>query len=176
MAILVRHEQSIHWRGADLARLNSRAAAVTGQIISVPGVLACLVYDNSGERLGASLNDEYDLEEWRNAGTILAQLLAAAGTAGAGVREMEFRSAGRALYVRSLGNAFCAALCTIDVNWAMLRMSVNVAASPFESDGDLQRALMLAAPSLAETLTERLLSDAELRWVWKIIQSRGIGA
>lgn len=172
MPILVRQGQSYDWRGADLARLNSRAAALTGQILLVPGVLASIVYDNNGERLGASLNDEYNLDEWRNAGLVLAQMLAASEIAAAGMREMELHSAGRDLYVRSLGNAFCATLCRIDVNWAMLRMTVNVAASPFETDGELQRALMLAAPSLTETLTERRLSDEELPLVWRIVQAR----
>ncbi len=175
MPILIRHEQSNTWRGAELARLNSRTAAATGQIASVPGVLACIVYDNSGERLGASLNDKYNLDEWKTAGSVLAQMLAAAGTAGAGVREMELRSAGRSLYVRTFGNAFCVTLCRVDVNWSMLRMTVNVAASPFESDRELQRALMLAAPSLSETLTERLLGDAELRLVWRIVRSQTAG-
>jgi hypothetical protein len=171
MPILIRQEQSIYWRGADLARLNSRAATLMGQILLVPGVLATIVYDNNGERLGAYLNEEFVVEEWQKAGLVLAQMLAVVGAGGAGAREMELRSAGRCLYVRSLGNAFSATLCRIDVNWAMLRMTVNVAASSFESDGELQGTLMLAAPSLAETLNERLLSDDELRWVWRIVQA-----
>jgi hypothetical protein len=56
-------------------------------------------------------------------------------------RETEIRFQRGIIFVRDLGNAFLGLTCGANVSWPILRMTLNVAASPFEKDQALQKLL-----------------------------------
>ncbi len=171
MPILLELEPLVKLPGVSLARFNSRADAFLKQIQSTPGVVGSFIYANNGRRLRGYADETMDLERWGGVGMKLAQMLGALETCGFAARDLELTCEQSSVYVRNLGGAFGVVVCKPSVNWATVRMTINVAAIAFENDKDLQSKLTSAAPSAQETLTERDLSRKELALFWKILSS-----
>jgi hypothetical protein len=146
-------------------------ADLLAQCHTTAGVIGSFVFDNYGMRLGAYVDEGIGAEETHRVGLNLAQMLAALETLKFTAKEMQINFSRHSLYVRALGNAFGVILCNQNVNWSLLRMTVNVAAKPFETDRDLQRNLQLSSPSVKETLTPSLLKDEELQLIRRMLWS-----
>lgn len=157
--------------GRALSQLNNRADALLTRLNAIPGVVGTFVCDNYGIRLRGYVDESIHPDDWVGFGKKIANMLGALDTYGIKARDLELSFSCYDLHVRNLGNAFATIVCRRDVDWAILRMTTNVAASPIENDKGLQGELMVAAPSTRETLTERQLSANELRMIVKILSN-----
>ena len=156
MATIITQEGNLAWSGVRLALLKKRCQAMFEELARVGGVQGACVCDNHGAVLGMLLAGAGDRRTFERIGLALSQCFGALQTRSAG-RDLELVFERRAVVARDLGNAALAVVCGADANLPMLRMTLNVAANPFESDAELQRGLQQAAPSRANTLSgERL--------------------
>jgi predicted regulator of Ras-like GTPase activity (Roadblock/LC7/MglB family) len=112
----------------------------------MPGVRAACVFDNQGALLAASSNENLPQNFLTHLGGEISRLLWLLEGKSETPKETELRFDKGDLYIRDLGNAFQVILCLPQVNWSLLRITVNVAAAPFEKDAELQKSLGLAAP------------------------------
>lgn len=156
MATVLKQELSSTWSGVRLINLNERCGQLLHEIEHVPGVQTACVHDNRGKVLGALVNADLDKGTYNRVGTEIAQCFAAF-QARTGCRDLEFRFEKKLIYARDLGNAFLTVYCSPDASLSMLRMTVNVAAAPFEADPDLQKSLKQAAESKKDTLAPNYL-------------------
>lgn len=139
MATLVPQEFNAEWGGALLALLNRRAETLLREMDKVPGVQSAFVCDSRGNALVLWYNVPITRETASRVGGCIANLWSA--FAGHTFEELELRFDDRGVYARTLGNAFLVVVCMHTVNRALLRMTCNVAAAPFQADKDLQRNL-----------------------------------
>ncbi len=181
MANLIAQEISSVWSGARLKLLNEQMAALLNQIHPIAGVREAVLYNNHGWMLGAVVADppadrqsrdlqrdpagprgaapsgaEDTLEKARynQAGQYLAQVFAAFEQGKGRPKEIEMRFTRKELLARDLGNAFVAIGCAPEVDWAMLRLTLNVAAARFEKDTALQENLRQVAASRLDVLAD----------------------
>lgn len=167
MPFVIVQEANKVWSGAPLARLNQQTGALLKHVEDTPGVSGAFVCDNHGALLAARLDATMEQEtraSLEQAGRWLAQILAAAELRGGRVKELELRYQQAGFLVRDLGNAFEVIKCITTVNWALLRMALNVSAVPFEKDAELQKSLSKIAPARTDTLQDEPDPDAQ-RWI-----------
>lgn len=164
MPIVITQEANKVWSGPALTRLNQETGALLKQIEENPGVSVAFVFDNHGSLLAARCKSTPERHALEQAGRYLAQILAAVESRGGKVRELELHFDNADLMVRDLGNAFEVVECVPTVNWALLRMALNVSAPPFEKDAELQRSLARIAPTRAVTLFDEQDPEAQ-RWI-----------
>lgn len=150
MATLTLQDLSSAWSGARLKRLNEQTAALLNQIHSIAGVQEAVVYNNHGWMLGAIAEERLERALYNQAGQYLAQVFAAFERRGH-PKDIEVHFKRKALLARDLGQAFVAIGCAPGVDWAMLRLAVNVAAAGFERDNALQESLRQVASSRLDT-------------------------
>lgn len=156
MANIVTQEVTLAWSGVRLALLNERCQALFEELTRVAGVQGACVCDNHGGVLGLLLAGAGDRRMFEGIGLALNQCFGALNARSA-FRDIEVVFEGKTLVARDLGNATLAVVCGADANLPLLRMTLNVAANPFEGDAELQRGLQQAALSRANTLKgERL--------------------
>ncbi len=167
MPTIIAQEPNKVWNGPALARLNQQTSALLTQIEGNPGVSGVFVCDNHGSLLAARITRTTERSKLDLAGRCLAQILAAVETRSGRVKEVELRYDAAGILVRDLGNAFEAVECAPTVNWALLRMALNVSAPPFEKDGELQKSLARIAPTRADTLEAEPDQDAR-RWIRRL--------
>lgn len=136
MATLVPQEFTPEWSGALLVTLNKRAEALLREMDKVPGVQSAFVCDTRGTALVLWYNVPITRETASRIGGCVANLWNA--FSGHTFEEIELRFDDRWVYARTLGNAFLVVVCTREVNRALLRMTCNVAAAPFQADKELQ--------------------------------------
>ena len=142
MATLIKHGLTPTWNGIRLINLNERTEALLREVEQVAGLHSAFVCDSRGAILGALVTGTDDPNIFDRVGVCLAESFAALDANE--FREIELRFANRILYTRHLGNAFIAALIALDTNMALLRITLNVAIVPFESDTVLQNNLKAA--------------------------------
>lgn len=164
MATLITPQPSKNWNGGTLARLLQQTGAVLKQVEAIPGVKSALVCDNHGALLAAWMAEVLERSALEEAGLYVAQVLAGLEVHGDKPKEMEIHFERASILARDLGNAFEAIWCAPTANAAMLRMAMNVAAAPFEKDGELQNALRNAAPARTDTLGDDHLDAETQRW------------
>jgi predicted regulator of Ras-like GTPase activity (Roadblock/LC7/MglB family) len=129
------------WSGQRLATLLKRSNALLKEIEQVPHIQQAILFDQRGALLAARVNDALTRESVDRIGASVSTIIAAfPERAFTGI---EIGYEGGLLFVRKLGHAFIAVVTADDSNLAMLRMTLNVAAEPFESDKDLQNNLAL---------------------------------
>lgn len=172
MANLIAQEISSVWSGARLKLLNEQTAALLNQIHPLAGVQEAVLYNNHGWMLGAVVagpatpsGAEGSLEKalYNQAGQYLAQVFAAFEQGRGRPKEIEMRFTRKELLARDLGNAFVAIRCAPGVDWAMLRLALNVAAARFEKDNALQESLRQVAASRLDVLSEVKATALERR-------------
>ncbi len=167
MSTVIAQEANKVWSGPALARLNQQTSALLKQIEENPGVSGAFICDNHGSLLAARFSNMPERTALQQAGRWLAQILAAIESRGGRVKEVELRYDDAGFLVRDLGNAFEAVQCVPTVNWALLRMALNVSAPAFEKDAELQKGLSRVAPTRADTL-ELEPDPAVQRWIRRI--------
>ncbi len=160
MTTVITQEASAVWSGGALARLNQQTSALLKEFEQTPGVRHAFVFDNRGKLLGGYLNEELDRGDINRAGLCVAQILAALETRGGKPKEIELRFDRARLSGRDLGNAFVVVVCAPSINGSLLKMAMNVAAAPFESNADLQNRLRGATGALKDALQPANLDDA----------------
>lgn len=115
------------------------------------GVQSACIYDNHGALLGSLQAGTGDRRLFDHMGLALSQCFGALH-ARCACRDLEVLFERKAVVARDLGNALLAVVCSVDSNLPLLRMTLNVAAHPFEADAELQRGLKQAAFSRGRTL------------------------
>jgi|GEM_PF-978836 hypothetical protein len=140
MATLVPQEFTAEWSGALLALLNRRAEALLREMEKIPGAQSAFVCDARGNALVLWYTTPLTRETASRVGERVVNLFNA--FPGKTFEEVEMRFDDRWLYARTLGNAFLVVVCTRDVNRALVRMTCNVAAVPFQTDKELQKNLL----------------------------------
>ncbi|MBI5305797.1 MAG: hypothetical protein HY868_26955 [Chloroflexi bacterium] len=142
---LIEKLRSDKWAGFALQELNIANGVFLNALRDVPGASEGFICDESGEILGAYVADEWNKIQAAELGAHLAQLLAAFHARDKKSLELELRGERGGIFMRDLGNAFAFVLCAPPVDWALLRMSVNVAAPTYEANAAVQSALQRAA-------------------------------
>ena len=156
MATFIKQELSASWNGVRLINLNERAGNLLQEIAKVSGVHAAGVFDNHGQFLAAITSSTIDKNDFNKVGASIAQCFATFQTK-TECRDLEFRFEKKWLYCRELDNAFVVVFCSPKMNFSMLRMTLNVAATDFLNDPDLQKNLKNAAASRQDTLAQQYL-------------------
>ncbi len=156
----VTQEASAIWSGSALARLNQQTTALLKELEQTQGIRDAFVFDYRGRLLGGYLTEEFDRGNINRAGLYVAQILAALETRDGKPKEIELKFDRSRLCVRDLGGAFVVVVCAPNINWSLLKMAMNVAAAPFESNADLQKSLRSATGALKDTLQPANLDDA----------------
>jgi hypothetical protein len=167
MSMVIAQEVNKVWSGPALARLNQQTGALLKQIEENPGVSGAFVCDNHGSLLAARFSSTPERNALEQAGQWLAQILGALESRGGRVKEVELRYGNAGFLVRDLGNAFEVVECVPTVNWALVRMALNVSVPPFERDAELQKSLSRIAPNRADVLEDEPDSHAQ-RWIRRI--------
>ncbi len=139
MASTILQEPNSFWYDARLTTLNKRTFALLQEMDQVPGAQHALICDQRGTTLAAWVTGELSRETLERVGACVATIFAA--FSGRAFAETELDFADRQMYVRSLGNAFIAVVSARSASLALLRMTLNVAATPFVADKELQRYL-----------------------------------
>ncbi len=152
MATLIEKTPSEKWRGFALRDLNQANRALFQAVQSVVGVQDLYLCDNHGQVLGALVATPFDAERSNQLGLQFAHLFAVGHAHGKKTRDLELRLARGNVLARDLGNAFIVVVCAPQVDWSLLRMALNVAAAPYEKNGELQDNLRAAAPARTEVL------------------------
>jgi predicted regulator of Ras-like GTPase activity (Roadblock/LC7/MglB family) len=171
MATIITQDANLAWSGVRLALLKERCQAMFEQLARVAGVQGACVCDNHGVILGLLLAGVGDRRLFERIGLGLSQCLGALHARSA-VRDLEVVFERKTVVARDLGNATLAVVCSADANLPLLRMTLNVAANPFEGDAELQRGLKQAALSRGSTLSGEHL-DALAR---SLLQRAGVQA
>ena len=171
MANIVTQEVTLAWSGVRLALLNERCQALFEQLTRVAGVQGACVCDNHGAVLGLLLAGAGDRRMFEGIGLALNQCFGSLHARSA-FSDLEVVFERKTVLARDLGNAVLAVVCSAGANLPLLRMTLNVAASPIESDGELQRGLKQAALSRASMLSGAHL-DALAR---SLLQKAGVRA
>jgi predicted regulator of Ras-like GTPase activity (Roadblock/LC7/MglB family) len=171
MATIITQDANLAWSGVRLALLKERCQAMFEQLARVAGVQGACVCDNHGVILGLLLAGVGDRRLFERIGLGLSQCLGALHARSA-VRDLEVVFERKTVVARDLGNATLAVVCSADANLPLLRMTLNVAANPFEGDAELQRGLKQAALSRGNTLSGEHL-DALAR---SLLQRAGVRA
>jgi len=171
MATIITQDANLAWSGVRLALLKERCQAMFEQLARVAGVQGACVCDNHGVILGLLLAGVGDRRLFERIGLGLSQCLGALHARSA-VIDLEVVFERKTVVARDLGNATLAVVCSADANLPLLRMTLNVAANPFEGDAELQRGLQQAALSRANTLSGEHL-DALAR---SLLQRAGVRA
>ena len=161
MATIVTQEATPAWSGSRLAHLRQRSQGIFEQLAMVPGVQGACLCDNQGAILGMLLTATGDRRLFERIGFALSQCLAALSKPSP-LKTIELRFERKLVIARDLGNALVVVMCGTEANAPVLRMALEVAASPFEGDADLQRDLRQVAPSRSSTLGREHL-DASAR-------------
>jgi len=143
MATIVTQEVNLAWSGVRLALLKERCQAMFEQLARVAGVQGACVCDNHGVVLGLLLAGAGDRRMFERIGLALNQCFAALHARSA-FRDLDLVFECKAVVARDLGNATLAVVCGAETNLPLLRMTMNVATSPFEGDAELQRGLKQA--------------------------------
>jgi hypothetical protein len=161
VATIVMQEATPSWSGKSLLLLNRHAQRLFEELGLVPGVQGACLCSNHGAVLGMLLADGCNRRLFERIGLVLAQCLAAL-SGRSEVKDIELRLERKLVVARDLGNALIVLLCSVEINLPILRMALNVAASPLEADAELQRILAQRAPGRADTLGREHL-DASAR-------------
>jgi hypothetical protein len=164
MSMVIAQQANKVWSGPALARLNQQTGALLKQIQDNPGVSGALICDNHGSLLAARFSNSLERSALEQAGQWVAQILAALELRWGRIKEAELAYDNAGLLVRDLGNAFEIVRCAPGVNWALLRMALNVLAAPFEKDAELQKSLSRIAQNRADTLAAETDPEAQ-RWI-----------
>lgn len=161
MATIVTQEPSPAWSGARLQRLRQRSQALLEELLQVPGLQGSCLCDNRGGLLGLLLSATGHRRLFERMALPLCQCFAALEGRLA-VRSLELRLERKVVVARDLGQALLVAVCAPEVNLPVLRMALEVATHPFETDADLQKSLAQVEPSRSATLSPTAL-DATAR-------------
>jgi predicted regulator of Ras-like GTPase activity (Roadblock/LC7/MglB family) len=156
MATIVPQDANLAWSGVRLVLLNQQCRKMLQELAQVRGVQGACVCDNHGAVLGMLLAGGSDRRPSEQLARALCQCLVALDAQSA-VKELEFHYERRLVVARDLGQALLIVWCGVDVNLPLLRMTLDVAASPFEADAELQRGLKHAALSRMHTLGQEYL-------------------
>ncbi len=149
MATLITQQPSKTWSGARLNRLNQQTALLLRETQAAAGVRAVCILDNGGALLAAGSSEDLQASVLTRMATEMSHVLAVLQGHGEKSKDVELRFQRGGIYMRNLGNAVELILCAPQVNWSLLRMTVNVAASAFEKDIELQNNLGAAAAATA---------------------------
>lgn len=148
MAFIPKERDDV-WRGFALRDLNEANGIFMDGVREIRGVQETLIGDRTGDLLGAYVGANWDKPQAAALVAHVARLLGEAEQGRAPAREMEIRSPQGGLFVRGLGNAFAVLVCAPSVDCAMLRMTVNVAATAYEANAILQNHLRVAREAQA---------------------------
>ncbi len=160
MATILAQEANLAWSGVRRVLLNQRCRQTFDELAQVRGVQGACVCDNHGAVIGMLLAGALDRRLFEQIGLALSQCLAAIHARSA-VTDIELQYERKVVVAHDLGNALLVVVCNADVNLPLLRMTLNVAASPFEADAELQRALKQAALSRTNTLSQEHVNASD---------------
>ncbi len=169
MATLLKQELSSAWSGFRLIHLNEQCAELFAEIEKVAGVQTILVCDNHGKIVGAWSTGTFDRGLYNAIGASLAQTFAAFQARG-GCKDLEYRFEQKILFARDMGNAFVVILLSPGTSLSLLRMTLNVAATAFESDVDLQKSLQQAAATRTGALSPNSMNVL----LWQLAQKANL--
>lgn len=125
--------------------VEKQVASLLKEIESVAGVRHVIVCDNQGKVLGA-LGAVRDPKESTRIGSQVALMLSTIERISGKPRETQVQFQDGALLVHDLGNAFVVIGTTPNVNESLLRMTLNVAATAFTQDQNVQKTLAQVIP------------------------------
>lgn len=139
MATFVPQEFNSAWSGTLLTLLNQRAETLLREMEKIPGVQSAFICNMRGTALTLWYITPLDRVTANRLGESVASLMSA--FPGHTFEEIEMQFEDRLVYVRTLGYARLVVIGTRNVSRALLRMTCNVAAVPFQSDKELQKNL-----------------------------------
>ncbi len=126
--------------------VDKQVASLLKAIKAVAGVPQVIVCDNQGKVLGVLSDSNLDSADAKRIGLFAAQSLGAVQRISGKPHETEIQYERGTLLIRQVGNAFVIVSIAPNVNWSLLRMTVNIAAADFEKDRNLQKALAEIVP------------------------------
>ncbi|MBI5305798.1 MAG: hypothetical protein HY868_26960 [Chloroflexi bacterium] len=130
---LFEKDHSDVWAGLASQELNIAKDAFLNALRNLVGVTQGFICAEDGAIQDAYVAGEWNKTQAAELSAQLAQLLATFQTQGNQPREIELRCERGGIFVRALGNAFAFVLCEPNLDWAILRMSMNVAAAAYEA-------------------------------------------
>jgi predicted regulator of Ras-like GTPase activity (Roadblock/LC7/MglB family) len=116
------------------------------EIGAVKGVTASFICDNTGRLIASSIGEDVDITPVRDVAGELVHTAAVLDRVGESVSELDFTYPGTRLLVRDLDDSLLVVLCEPQVEIAMLRMTLNVAATQLKDDTELQTLLKDSVP------------------------------
>jgi len=129
-------------------------------ITSVAGVRGCFICDNQGRVLAHSFVDDRNMTPIGDVGREAVLTAAVFGRVGESVSEFDVTFTGVRMIVRDLDNGLLVLLCEPQVEIAMLRLTLNVAAGQLKDDREL-RSRLRDSPAAREVLENEL---DEISW------------
>lgn len=137
MAPTILQEPNAMWSGARLTLLNKRVGALLQEMDKLSGAQVAWVCDVRGTTLALwYATTALPRATTDRVSACLANLFAAFPPHS--FREIEILFEDRLVYGRTLGKAWLAVVCAPNTSLALIRMTCNVAAVPFETDKELQ--------------------------------------
>lgn len=135
------------------------------EIGAVEGVTGSFICDNSGRMIASSFGNDVDITPIRDVAGELVHTAAVLDRVGESVRELDFTYPGSRLLVRDLDDSLLVVLCEPQVEIAMLRITLNVAATQLKDDAELRSLLEDSVP-------EREVLENELDQIsWQLLKA-----
>ena len=111
------------------------------EINELAGTLGSLICNNKGEIVQGIAPPSLNKSALENINRHVISMFTSAGESMQGISEMVLHYDQRKLFVLDLEKAFLVVICTPSVDISMLRMTVNVVLTSWESDSKVQKEL-----------------------------------
>jgi predicted regulator of Ras-like GTPase activity (Roadblock/LC7/MglB family) len=135
------------------------------EITSVAGVRGCFICDNRGRVIAHSFSDDRSMTPIGDVGREAVLTAAVFGRVRESASELDFTFTGGRLILRDLDSSLLVLLCEPQVEIAMLRLTLNVAAGQLRDDVELRS-------RLRDSLTDREVLENELDEIsWQLLKA-----
>jgi len=135
------------------------------EITSVEGVRGCFICDNRGRVIEHSFSDHRNVTPLGDIGREAVLTAAVFDRVVEGASELDFTFTGGRLILRDLRNSLLVLLCEPEVEIAMLRLTLNVAAGQLRDDAELRSRLR------ASTMSREVLENELDEISWQLLKA-----
>jgi len=135
------------------------------ELNAIAGVTGSFVCDNSGRVIASSFTDDVDMTSIRDVAREVVQTSAVLSEVQESAGELDLQYARSRLVVRDLDDRLLVVVCGHEVDIAMLRMTLNVAAPQLRDDAEL-------GSRLRDSLKVRQVLESELDELsWQLLKA-----
>lgn len=111
------------------------------EMMDLPGVEACVVYDNQARSMSKLGALRFNREQVAQIGDLVVGTLASLNAGDMRAEDVDLAYENLRVLIKDLEEAVLVVLCEPDVDISMLRMTINVTCSRWEEDPEIQRYL-----------------------------------